>query len=118
VTGLIRPAKVGSKLHQHAEQWERGQVRSFAVCAIYEDGTITADFDIEDIKNVGELNALGGPAPLHELLSRLGLSTLATASQRQRRGRCGRTHPHPDHRFLSSTGVQVFHRNQKPTQGD
>jgi hypothetical protein len=72
VTGLIRPARAGSKLHQHAEQWERGQVRSFAVCAVYEDGTVTADFDIEDIKNVGELNALGAAvANLHGHLKTL-----------------------------------------------
>jgi hypothetical protein len=69
---IIRPARAASKLHQHAEQWERGQVRSFAVCAIYQDGTITADFDIEDVKDVGELNALGAAvANLHGHLKTL-----------------------------------------------
>jgi hypothetical protein len=66
MSGLIRPGRASSKLHEHAEQWEKGQVRSFAVVAIYQDGTITCDFDIEDVKDVGELNALGaGVANLH-----------------------------------------------------
>jgi hypothetical protein len=69
---IARQRKANSKLHEHAEQWEKGQVRSFACVAIYEDGTITADFDIEDVKSIGELNALGaGVANLYQHLKTL-----------------------------------------------
>ena len=69
---IIRPDKTASKLHQHAEQWERGQLRSFAVVTIYESGDVFCDFDIEDAKSIGEINALGaGIANLHAHLKTL-----------------------------------------------
>lgn len=64
--------KSASKLHEHAERWEKGSVRSFAVVTIYESGDVYCDFDIEDVKDVGELNALGaGVANLHGHLKTL-----------------------------------------------
>lgn len=67
--GLIRPNKTASKLHEHAESWERGRVRSFAVVTIYESGNVYCDFDIEDANNIAEVNALGaGVANLYEHL--------------------------------------------------
>lgn len=69
---ILRPGRAASKLHEHAEQWEKGTVRSFAVVAIYQDGTVCCDFDVEDIKAVGEINALGaGVANLHGHLKTL-----------------------------------------------
>lgn len=67
--GIIRPNRSASKLHEHAEQWERGNLRSFALVTVYEDGTINCDFDIEDANNPGEINCLGmGVANLYEHL--------------------------------------------------
>jgi hypothetical protein len=66
---IINPAKCASKLHQRAEHWEQGQLRSFAVVSIYESGAVMCDFDIEDANNPSEVNALGaGVAELYQHL--------------------------------------------------
>lgn len=59
VTGIIRPSKTASKLHEHAESWERGQVRSYAIVTIYESGNVYCDLDIENATDPGEVGALG-----------------------------------------------------------
>jgi hypothetical protein len=69
---IIRPDKCASKLHERAEQWERGGLRSFALVTIHESGEIIVDFDIEDMKDVRELNGLGmAVAQLYEHLKTL-----------------------------------------------
>lgn len=66
---IIRPNKTASKLHQHAESWEKGNIRSFAVVTIYESGNVYCDFDIEDATSIPEVNALGaGVAELYKHL--------------------------------------------------
>lgn len=63
----FRRPRAGSKLHERAEQWEKEQHLAYAVVTVSPDGTINVDFDCEDIKNVGQLDALGlGVANLYE----------------------------------------------------
>lgn len=56
---IIQPNKTASKLHQHAEAWEKGKVRSFLVVTVYDTGNVYTDFEVEEINGPGELAALG-----------------------------------------------------------
>jgi hypothetical protein len=47
--GQLQTADSKCQLHARAEQWERNELRSYAIVVIMADGTVNVDFDLNEL---------------------------------------------------------------------